>query len=69
MPLIEEMKFLEKGKIEGKKEGINIGKKEGLRDGEKNKAIEIAKGMKQLKMDIKVISKLSGMSVEEIEKL
>ena len=67
--LIEEMKFLEKGKIEGKKEGINIGKKEGLRDGEKNKAIEIAKGMKQLKMDIKVISKLSGLSVEEIEKL
>jgi len=59
--LIEEMKLLEKGRKEGEKKGIEIG--------ENNKAIEIAKGMKQLKMDTKVISNLLGLSVEEVEKL
>ena len=53
----------------GKKEGIEEGLKEGLKEGEKNKSIEIAKNMLKDNVDINIISKYSGLNVEEIEGL
>ena len=43
--------------------------KKGVEKGEKKKAIEIAKNLLSLNVDIKIISKSSGLSVDEIEKL
>jgi len=53
----------------GKKEGIEEGLKEGLKEGEKNKSIEIAKNMLKDNVDINIISKYSGLNIEEINKL
>ena len=61
----------------GKKEGIEEGLKEGLKEGEKkgkiegdkNKSIEIAKNMLKDNVDINIISKYSGLSIEEINKI
>ena len=48
-----------------RKEGI----KEGRLEGEKNKAILIAKSMKKDGADINLISKYTGLSIDEIRKL
>ncbi|MGL4760441.1 MAG: Rpn family recombination-promoting nuclease/putative transposase, partial [Sarcina sp.] len=49
--------------------GIEKGKEEGREEGEKLKQIEIAKnGIKQ-GLNVEIISTLTGLSVEEIEKL
>jgi HEPN domain-containing protein len=45
------------------------GKKEGLVEGKEEKALEIAKAMKQKGIDLQVIKDISGLSLIEIEKL
>ena len=45
------------------------GKLEGIKTGEENKAISIAKTLKQMNMDNASISKATGLSISEIEKL
>jgi predicted transposase/invertase (TIGR01784 family) len=50
-------------------DGIEQGREEGREEGEKKKAIEIARNLLALNVDIKIISKSSGLSVEEIKKL
>ena len=51
----------------GKKEGLKEGLDKGLKEGERNKSIEIAKNMLKDNVDINIISKYSGLNVEEIE--
>ena len=55
------------------KKGLREGKEEGLREGEKKgenkKAIEMAKKMLSDGMSMDIITKYSGLSIEEIEKL
>jgi predicted transposase/invertase (TIGR01784 family) len=69
-------KMLEESKIDGgdimqtlaeqlKQEGIKIGKKEGIEE----KAIETAKNLLEMGIDIDKIAKATGLSQEEIEKL
>ena len=41
----------------------------GRREGEENKAISIAKSMKNKNMDIKLISEITGLTIDEIRKL
>ena len=53
----------------GKKEGIEEGLKEGLKEGEKKGKIEMARNMLKDNVDINIISKYSGLNVEEINKL
>ena len=53
------------GKLEEKRHGLA----EGEAKGQKEKQIQIAKNMLDEKMDIKLISKITGLSKEEIEKL
>ena len=60
---------LEEKRREGIKEGIKKGKLEGIKTGEENKAISIAKTLKQMNMDNVSISKATGLPIEEIEKL
>ena len=52
-----------------KEEGLEEGLKEGLKEGEQKKAIEIARNAKNMGMEISVISKLTSLSIPEIESL
>ncbi len=63
----------EEGMAEGMKQGMEKGKQEGHKSGliegaQKNK-LEVAKLMKKDKVDISIISKYTGLTEEEIEKL
>ena len=57
------------GMREGRREGRLEGIKEGKLEGERDKSISIAKTLKQMNMDSESISKATGLSLEEIEKL
>ena len=57
------------GLKEGEKRGKEIGKEIGEKIGEKNKQIEIARNMIKEKIDVELISKTTGLTKEEIEKL
>lgn len=60
----------ERGRIDGAFEkGEKKGKKEGREEGEQNKAREIARSMRQKDMGSVLIAELTGLKVEEIEKL
>lgn len=54
---------------EGKKEGKEEGRKEGKEEGKKQKQLEIAKKMKEENMDIEQISRITSLTIEEIEEL
>ena len=61
--------MLEEERRLGIEEGIEQGIEKGIEQGEKMKAISMAKTMKERSMDINLISELTGLSIEEIEKL
>ena len=54
---------------DGKDEGREEGKKEGLEEGSTTKAIEIAKSMLTENIDINIISKCTGLSIDEVNSL
>ena len=54
---------------DGKAEGIEQGRTEGKAEGEASKAREMAEAMKSKNYSIDEISELTGLSVDEIEKL
>ncbi|ADG71574.1 Rpn family recombination-promoting nuclease/putative transposase [Brachyspira murdochii] len=57
------------GREEGLKEGIEQGIEKGIKEGIKETQISMAKNMKNKNMDISLISELTGLSIEEVEKL
>ena len=61
------------GKLEGIKEGIEKGMQKGIEKGKlegiKEGKISMAKSMKEENIDIEVIKRITGLSIEEIEKL
>ena len=59
----------EDGFDEGIEEGIKMGKLEGIKEGEKNKAVSMAKAMKTKNLDINLISEITCLTIDEIEKL
>ena len=63
----------EEGLVEGRKEGLVEGRKEGLvegrKEGRKEGAIRIAQNMKQEGLPVSLITKMTGLSEEEIKKL
>ena len=63
----------EKGIIQGKQlgleEGLTQGKELGISEGSKQTNLENAKKMLELKMDLEAISKVTGLTMEEIESL
>jgi predicted transposase/invertase (TIGR01784 family) len=64
-----EAKGLAKGRAEGKAEGKAEGRAEGRAEGEANKAIEIARGMKQKGFEPAAIAELTGLSLNKIKQL
>ena len=61
--------MLEEERRLGIEEGLKKGIEKGIEQGEKNKAISMAKDMKARGMDLSLISELTGLSIQEIEKL
>lgn len=59
----------EQGIEEGRKEGRKEGRREGKLEGRAEKQIEIAKEMLKEKLDMSFITKIVGISKEELEKL
>ena len=66
-------KGMEEGKKqgieEGKKQGMEEGKRQGISQGEKNKAIEIAKKMKQQGIEYRIIQEVTDLDEEEIKNI
>ena len=52
-----------------REEGIEEGRREGKLEGRKDEKYSIAKTLKQMNMDNASISKATGLSIKEIEKL
>ena len=52
-----------------REEGIEEGEKKGIEKGKKEEKIEIAKNMLKKGLDVNLISELSGLTIEEVEKL
>ena len=75
--LMDQASYAKQLKDEGIKEGLEKGIKEGIEEGIKNgeasgkkkSQIEIAKKLLKLNMPIEQISKITELSIEEIEKL
>ena len=63
------MLTLSEERLQGKLEGIKEGIKEGMEKGIKERNYTIAKDMKSKNMDIKLISEITGLTIEEISKL
>ena len=59
----------EEGIEEGIKRGIEKGKLEGLKEGRIAEQISMAKSMKTKNLDINLISEITGLTIDEIEKL
>jgi len=59
----------EKGRWEGEREGLKKGRREGLREGRRERDKEVILNMLKEKADITFISKVTGLSEEEIKKL
>ena len=59
----------QKGKLEGKLEGRLEGRLEGTLKGKAESRFEMAKGFKQDGIDLAIISKHSGLSIEKIKEL
>ena len=57
------------GKEEGIKQGKEEGMKEGMEKGTKETLILTARNMKNKNMDTKLISEITGLNIEEIEKI
>lgn len=62
-------KRYQRGHKEGEKKGRKEGRKEGRDEGEKHKAMEIARNMRALGVDIDVITQATGLTREEVERL
>ena len=60
---------LKKGLKKGRKEGIQKGRKEGIQKGKAEEKMVTAKKMKSEGLDIELISKITGLTKEEIDKL
>ena len=57
------------GEERGRNEGISIGLSQGISQGEKKAKLETAKTLLTFGDSIEKVSKVTGLSVEEIEKL
>lgn len=56
-------------KAAGIREGIEIGRAEGMKEGEERNRLDMCRNLLSKKIDIKIISEVSGLSESEILKL
>ena len=62
-------KAFENGFSAGEERGISIGLSQGISQGEHQKAVDTAKNLLSIGLSQKQIASVTGLSVEEIEKL
>ena len=62
---VEREEGIKEGIKKGKLEGIKEGKLEGIKEGQ----ISMAKSMKKENIDIELIKKITGLTIDEIKKL
>ena len=71
--LVQSMLDFERDHLNDKAYCLRIGEEKGLKkgkkEGEKNKSLEIAKNMLKKSYKIEDIAELSGLSIDEIEKI
>ena len=67
--LLGQKMMLSRERKEEIKEGMQKGKLEGIKEGMEKRNYTIAKTLKEMNMDNASISKATGLSIEEIEKL
>ena len=60
---------LQAGRQEGRQEGLQTGRQEGLQTGRQAEQTKVVLNMLKEKIDIKLVSKVTGLAVEEIKKL
>ena len=65
----DEMAIRDSGYNEGRKEGIEEGIKEGLKKGKKAEKKSIAQNMLEMKIDKETISKVTGLTISEIDNM
>ena len=61
--------LLSEAKEEGMEQGYTSGISDGISEGENKKSIEIAKNLLSMNMPLEDISKATGLSIEEINKI
>ena len=66
---VDRKQAIKEGKVEGKAEGKAEGRAEGKAEGKIESKLEIAQNMLNMNMDIKIISKATGLSENEIKNL
>ena len=66
---VDRKQAIKEGKVEGKAEGKAEGRAEGKAEGKIESKLEIAHNMLNMNMDIKIISKATGLSENEIKNL
>ena len=54
---------------QGRQQGVKEGLQKGIQDGKRNEKIQIAKNLLSQKVDLKIISKVTGLTLEELKKL
>ena len=59
----------DKGYDKGLESGVEIGKKRGIEQGRQDEKIQIAKNLLMQKVDLEIISKATGLTIEEIKNL
>lgn len=65
----DEMNIRYSGYIDGKADGMEEGEAKGKAAGKNERNIEIAQNMLKENVNIELISKVTGLSIDEIEKL
>ena len=60
---------LQEGKEEGLQVGREVGREEGLQEGKEETQISMVRTMKSLHLPVETIAQISGLSIEQIEKL
>ena len=50
-------------------DGLKEGRESGLKEGQESEQLKIAKKMKDEQMDLEIIARMTGLSIEEIKKL
>lgn len=60
---------LQRGLQQGLQKGLQQGLQKGLLEGEKRKALATARKLKQKGMSIQEIAELTGLSIDEVQKL
>ena len=75
--IMDEMAIRDSGYNEGRKEGleegihrgIELGKEEGVKKGKKAEKKSIAQNMLEMKIDKEIISKVTGLTISEIDNM